>query len=482
MIRGFDRTRLARSARSDTGEHREFRSFLQSVGLLAGARQLAALVFVGVVLVLPNLGRPIAVEQFLWAYFGMLILTSVGGLGLERGAGLAVANGEGDARAALAPLLVVRLASAPLQVLGLWVVLAFVGVNLPSAAFLGAVVWILAVQVQLPAFAALRGVGNRTTEPLVWITVRCVEAPVLLGLAAAGAGSAVLVGAVAVIECGGAAWSLACLPGHWRFGDFRIRRGARLSWRTVGAYAIVEALAVAYLRVDLLLVGRILGPTIGAAYGLLSRILDGLIGVQNSVNFWLFADTVRRQTTGGAGASPIRAKSLVVFPRIAVVAVLPAIVCAAWLGDLVPSLAPSIPTLRLMLVAFPFLVVGAIELYARSGEGRNQAVIAVTVLGLIVNVGLNVVLLSTLGLVGAGWALVGSEVVQVIVLWAVAREHERAMLRGVLCEVLLCGGLLLVVAVSLNAAFIPLAVVAAVALVGGLLVTSRRPKTLGGLT
>ena len=147
MIRGFDRTRLARSARSDTGEHREFRSFLQSVGLLAGARQLAALVFVGVVLVLPNLGRPIAVEQFLWAYFGMLILTSVGGLGLERGAGLAVANGEGDARAALAPLLVVRLASAPLQVLGLWVVLAFVGVSLPPAAFLGAVVWILAVQV-----------------------------------------------------------------------------------------------------------------------------------------------------------------------------------------------------------------------------------------------------------------------------------------------------------------------------------------------
>ena len=63
------------------------------------APPLAALVFVAVVLALPNLGRPIAVEQFLWAYFGMLILTSVGGLGLERGAGLAVANGEGDAQA-----------------------------------------------------------------------------------------------------------------------------------------------------------------------------------------------------------------------------------------------------------------------------------------------------------------------------------------------------------------------------------------------
>ena len=47
-------------------------------------------------------------------------------------------------------------------------------------------------------------------------------------------------------------------------------------------------------------------------------------------------------------------------------------------------------------------------------------------------------------------------------------KHERALLRGVLGEVLLCGGLLLVVAVSLNAGLIPLAVVATVTLVGGL--------------
>ena len=228
-------------------------------------------------------------------------------------------------------------------------------------------------------------------------------------------------GRVAVIECIGAAWSLASLPGRWRFGDFRIRRGAKLSWRTVGAYAVVEALAVAYLRVDLLLVGRILGPAVGAAYGLLSRILDGLIGVQNSVNFWLFADTVRRKTAGRAGASPVFAPThWSSFPGWRLWRCSPPSF-APRVGDLVPSLAPSVDTLRLMLVAFPFLVVGAIELYAGQARDDIKAVIVVTVLGLIVNVGLNVVLLSTVGLVGAGWALIGSEVAQVIVLSTVSR-------------------------------------------------------------
>ena len=208
-------------------------------------------------------------------------------------------------------------------------------------------------------------------------------------------------------------------------------------------------------------------------------MLDGLIGVQNSVNFWLFAETVRRRSTGAAGGSPVRAKSLVVFPRIAVAAMLPAILCAARVGDLVPSLAPAVDTLRLLLVAFPFLVVGAIELYARSGEGRNRSVIWVTILGLIVNVGLNLTLLSTVGLVGAGWALLGSELVQVVALWRIGQPHERELLRPVVRDVLVYGGLLLVVAVALNVGQVPLAAVGAVTLVG-LLTVRAAPLSLKG--
>ena len=42
---------------------------------------------------------------------------------------------------------------------------------------------------------------------------------------------------------------------------------------------------------------------------------------------------------------------------------------------------------------------------------------AVLTAGLVVNVGLNLLLLSTIGLTGAGWALLGSECVQVVLLY-----------------------------------------------------------------
>ena len=134
----------------------EFRSFLRAAGMLAGGRQIAALAFVGVVLALPNVGRPAVVEQFLWAYYGCLIMTSVGGLGFERAAGLAVARNGGNGRAALVPLLVLRLATIPLEALGLWLVVRFVGVELPMPTFVVTVVWILGIQLQLPAFSVLR--------------------------------------------------------------------------------------------------------------------------------------------------------------------------------------------------------------------------------------------------------------------------------------------------------------------------------------
>ena len=134
--------------------------------MLAGGRQIAALAFVGVVLAFPNVGRPAVVEQFLWAYYGCLIMTSVGGLGFERAAGLAVARNGGNGRAALVPLLVLRLATIPLEALGLWLVVRFVGVELPMPTFLVTVVWILGIQLQLPPSACCPRAGDgRSNRP-----------------------------------------------------------------------------------------------------------------------------------------------------------------------------------------------------------------------------------------------------------------------------------------------------------------------------
>jgi O-antigen/teichoic acid export membrane protein len=445
---------------------REFRSFLRSVGLLAGGRQFAALAFVGVVLVLPNVGLPRVVEQFLWAYYGSLIMTSVGGLGFERAAALAVARNGGDARLALVPLTVLRIATVPFEVAGLWLVMKFVGVTLPIPTFIATVVWIVGIQIQLPAFSALRTVDRRAVEPTIWVGMRLLEAPLLLGLAARGASSAVLVGMVAIVELAGGVVAMCELPGRWSLRSWRPSE-LDLRWRTMSAFALIELVGIAYLRADLLLVGRILGPTVGAAYGLLSRLLDGILGIQNSISLWLFADSTQRSAAGDdLSASPIRERSLVLFPRAAAAFALGAIVCAPVLGSLVTAIAPTIDTLRILLVALPFFVVSAIETFTRSAGGKNRGVLVVVGLGLAVNIGLNVFLLSTIGLVGAGWALLGSECVQVLLLYGTASVGERRLLRRTVRDVFACGVLLLTVALAANLAAPFVAGVAAMVMLG----------------
>ena len=58
--------------------------------------------------------------------------------------------------------------------------------SMPVWAFVATVAWIIGIQVQLPAFSALRSTGRRALEPTTWITMRFVEAPLLLGLAVRG--------------------------------------------------------------------------------------------------------------------------------------------------------------------------------------------------------------------------------------------------------------------------------------------------------
>jgi O-antigen/teichoic acid export membrane protein len=463
-------------------EHREFRSFLRAAAMLAGGRQVAALAFVGVVLVLPNFGHAAAVEQFLWAYYGCLIMTSVGGLGFERAAGLAVTRNGGDGRAAILPLVAMRLLTLPIEALGLWAILRFVGVDLPVWTFVATMAWIIGIQIQLPAFSALRSTGRRAIEPTIWIAMRLVEAPLLLGLAASGASATGLVVSVAVVECAGAIVSMVALPGRWRSGSLRFT-ALELPWRTMSAFAFIELTGIAYLRADLLLVGRILGPAVGAIYGLVSRLIDGLLGMQNAVSLWLFADSAQRVSAGDdITESPVRLRALSLFPRLAVACSFVGIVGAGWLAHLVPSLEPAVGTMRLLLVALPLFVLSAVETYTRSAAGRNRLIVLITLCGLVVNVGLNVVLLSTIGLVGAGWALIGSELLQVLVLVRVSNARERKLLRRVVPETLTwCVGLLLV-AVGANARANVVVAIALLGLLGAAVAMLVRRRPLAEVT
>ena len=92
---------------------------------------------------------------------------------------------------------------------------------------------------------------------------------------------------------------------------------------------------------------------------------------------------------------------------------------------------------------------------------------AVLTAGLAVNVGLNLFLLSTIGLTGAGWALLGSESAQVVLLFGFSTTHERRLLRRVLPEVFGWGAALLLLAIGMNLGLAPLVGLAFVIFLAG---------------
>ncbi|MGH9181019.1 MAG: hypothetical protein ACRDY5_04820, partial [Acidimicrobiales bacterium] len=182
---------------------------LRSAAVLAAGRQGGAVVFTGALLVLPRLAPRGVVDDFLWAFFATLFLTSILNLGLERVVGVLVARRPGEALAgALQPVLVARACSTLLTVVSLWALYRFVGVSLPAPAWALSVAWIVAVQVQGVTFSGLRAAGRTTLEPWLAGSSRLAEAVAVVVLARAGVGIVGLVGAMAAVEVAVAVASL----------------------------------------------------------------------------------------------------------------------------------------------------------------------------------------------------------------------------------------------------------------------------------
>ena len=316
-----------------------FRGFLRSAGKLALARQVSGLIFVGAVLALPALAAHGTSTDFVWAYFAMMTLTSLLGFGLERLAGTVTAErGAAPLGRALAPVLVARLLTLPLAAASLWAMFRFVGVTVPAEAWWATLVWIFAGLVGPLVFAALRTVGNSTAEPVIMVSVRALQSAVLVALAVAGAGVALLVVVVASLEAAGVLIGLRTVG---PFGDFRHAPSVRtLPLRRGAALAGIEVVGLSNLRADLLLVGRIMGAGPGAVYGLLYRVVDGFSGVVGSAGLWLYAEAANG-TEGGDDARGIRARSLRLLPRLGVGLGAVVILLAGPFGSLVPELGAS---------------------------------------------------------------------------------------------------------------------------------------------
>jgi O-antigen/teichoic acid export membrane protein len=378
------------------------------------------------VLALPALTSKSTATDFVWAYFAMMTLTSLLGLGLERLSGTVTAErGSSTVGYALAPVLAARFLTLPLGAASLWVMLTFVGVTLPVAAWWGTFLWISAALFGPLVFAALRTIGNSTVEPVVMVSVRLVQSAALIALASTGSGVAVMVIVIALLETAGVLCGIAVV-GRARELVRGVRRVPALPLRRGAFLAGIEVVGLLNVRSDLLLVGRILGAGPGAVYGLLYRVVDGFSGLLNSAGLWLYAESANGKD-GGDDASGIRARSLQLLPRLGVGLGLGVVLLSGPFGELVPQLGGELGTLRVLVVAFPLLTVNAIELHVRSGRGRNREVLVINAAALVVNVVACLFLLPAVGLIGGALALAASECVQAALLVVTASSAERVL-------------------------------------------------------
>jgi O-antigen/teichoic acid export membrane protein len=413
-----------------------FGPFLKAAGKLAAARQVSALVFAGAVFAVPLWAPRNWVTEFVWAYFAMLTLTSLLGLGFERLATMVVSE-RGDAGAPpLTSLVVLRLATLPIAAVALWLMLAFVGVSLSVWASAATLIWVIAALLTLLGFGGLRALKNSTVEPVLVLASRLGQAATVCLAAAGGASVAVAIGGVAAVEVAAALVAFRAL-GKVAGGEHSLAGIGRLPWRQVVALAGIEVVALAYLRADLLLVGRLLGADVGAVYGMLYRVLDAATTAIGSVGLWLFAEHVT--SAGEAATESLRERSLVLVPRLAFGVAAAALLVSERVGDLLGLSANATTALQLLIAAFPLLGVNSLELHARSGAGRNREVLRAGTIALLVNVALCLALIPRFGLVGAAAALLVSETTQSIVLFLASPRSERLRVGRPMRIGLLCG-------------------------------------------
>jgi O-antigen/teichoic acid export membrane protein len=362
----------------------------------------------------------------------MLTLTSLLGLGVERLAMLLVAQrGTRSVAAAVRPLIGIRLVTAPAVAVGLWLLLAFVHVRLTLAAGALTVIWIVAAQVLVVAAAGLRAVGNLRAEPIVTPIARAIQAILLVGCGAAGAGVTVLVAALASVEILAAVTLLGVLAPWWGTGSPASQsQGGRLGgWRRAAALAGIETVSLCYLRADLLVVGHLVGAAAGATYGLLYRVVDGAGGAAGTASLGLFA-AAAAERDGGDRSDGVRARSLAVMPLVAGAVAVIAVVAAGPFGRLIPRLGGETGTLRVLIAATPLLVWNALELHVRAARGRHGEVLRIGLAACVVNVALCVWLVDAHGLVGAAIALLVTETLQAVLLVAGSSRSEASFVRS----------------------------------------------------
>lgn len=425
----------------------------------------------GAVVALPRFSPRSVVDDFYWAYFAVLFLSSVLDLGFERLAAPVVARSRGTSTSlAASPLMAARLCSVPLTAVALWLLYIVVHVQLPVAAWWGSLGWVVAAQIETLSFSLLRAREHSQPESLITPFTRGLQAVVLLLMASAGAGVTGLVVAMAAVEAVATGIVTVIVGREWRVST---RDVAALPWRLLGLYTGVELIAITYLRVDTLLAGVLLGASIGATYSLVYRVVDGVVGLATPSLLLLFPRATDL-VTEGRGVRELRSQAAHFVPPVALALAGATMTGVGPLAAIVPRIDEGAPALRLLLVSVPLFLLSTTEMHLRSAEGRNAEVVTIgaTVLG--INVVANVVLIPRYELIGAAVALMIAELIQITVLTFTSYLRGEGLVRASVVQTLGCAVLLAIAIAANNGADVLGTAAAIIVTVGAGAVFARR--------
>jgi O-antigen/teichoic acid export membrane protein len=209
------------------------------------------------------------------------------------------------------------------------------------------------------------------------------------------------------------------LPLLFARGDIPLRIAYdRDVWRRILRAALPQGavliVGTVYFRLDLTLVSVISSHRQTALYGVAYKVIEALLWLPGMLMFALFPEMARVER----GTERLRELAQTAFTSLELVALPLLVLFIGFAPDVIAvvggnEFAPAAGVLRLLVVA---MVLGYFNLafgWTMSALGQQTRLLRVLVITLVVNVGLNAVLIPADGARGAAIALIASEVVSI---------------------------------------------------------------------
>jgi O-antigen/teichoic acid export membrane protein len=191
----------------------------------------------------------------------------------------------------------------------------------------------------------------------------------------------------------------------------------------IGAGLVLSAL---YFRVDVFVVGASRGAEAVALYSAVFRLVEALRLFPAAVLAVVLPALVRARD-----GRPL-ARTALAVTLFALAATVPLWASAGWIVRLVygPAFAGSVPAFRILLLAFPLFSLNYALTHQLVGWDRQTAYAIVCGAALAINLALNARLVPSLGIEGAAWATLWTEIVvtmgSALALWAALSRRQPA--------------------------------------------------------